>query len=131
MKEYDEGLIERYVDAQIISSRAADLRKLNSKCKDLFMQVKYLVTEWDPLELIADGSPNEVYDRLTTNLIRLLRDGRDYEQIYEFITRELDGYLIMGICSISEEDMEQYEKMNRDFSLSLTTWYHSLMLSNT
>ncbi len=36
----------------------------------------------------------------------------------------------MGICSVSEEDMEQHEKMNREFSLSLTTWYHSLMMSN-
>lgn len=74
------------------------------------------MNSWDPIGLIEGGAPEDEYDCISVQLISLLREGKDHNDIFEFILHELDAHFGMDINSVSDGFREQFIKKYRDFS---------------
>lgn len=100
-----------------------EIKKLKKKYRDIFEQAQELVNQWDPVELVSGGAPDDEYDCITVQLIGLLKQGKNQEEIYEFIIHELDDHFDMGIKSIKKEYKENFIAKHTEFSRLLIEWY--------
>ncbi|WP_379152533.1 hypothetical protein [Paenibacillus sp. sgz5001063] len=104
------------------------MRILKQKHTELFPQARMLVNSWDPVGFIGSRAPSDEYDCITLHLLELLEQGKQTDQIYEFIIQELYDHFGMGLNSVKEEHIGAYIKKHKDFSSNLKAWYKEVSL---
>lgn len=106
----------------------SEMRILKQKHTGLYPQAKTLVNTWDPVGLIGGGAPSDEYDCITLQLLEMLEQGKQADQIYEFIIQELYDHFGRGLNSVKEEHIGTYIKKHKDFSSNLKAWYKEISL---
>ncbi|GAA4830748.1 hypothetical protein GCM10023310_04800 [Paenibacillus vulneris] len=106
------------------------IKKIKERYNTLYTQLEPIVNAWDPIGLIADGAPSDEYDCITVQLISLLDQGKNEDEIFEFIIHELDDHFGMGISSLKDGMIKaRFTKEHREFSLNLVKWYSEIVES--
>lgn len=107
------------------------VKRLKKQFHDIFEQVQCRVNKWDPIGLVSGGAPDDEYDCITVQLIKLLKEDKTQEELYVFIIEELEQHFDMGINSVPVEYQEKFIKKQKDFIKSLTEWYKNYKNSDS
>jgi hypothetical protein len=98
-------------------------KEIKQKWSRQYKELEKIVNEWDPVGLISGGAPEDEYDCLTTQILFLLREGKDTIEIQKFIIEELDEHFGYGGTNIRKEHHEAFIKMCNDASIKIVDWF--------
>jgi hypothetical protein len=63
------------------------IENLNSKDQKLYFEIRNIMSEWDPLYLLANGAPSDEYHSETVNILKILKIDGGTHEIENFLSK--------------------------------------------
>ena len=97
--------------------------ELKKKWSEQYKELEIIINDWDPMNLIRGGAPQDEYDCIGTQLLNLLHNGLKKDEVKEFIYRELDEHFDLKLEDIKLEYQQRFIDSVNKFCDDIFKWY--------
>jgi hypothetical protein len=98
-------------------------KEIKKKWKAEYLEIEKMVNEWDPLNLVKHGAPQDEYDCLSTQLLSLLHKGAQINELNDFVNKELYEHFGLRIEDIKPDYRERYKNRIIEFCTKVYYWF--------